>query len=93
MRQDERPEPDYRALEEGAKVLSADGEHAGDIEQVYADDEEQRVTHLLIFKGRVLKSRRLIPSMWVDSFGEEVVRLSAGDRFIEGLPQFTPRDQ
>jgi uncharacterized protein YrrD len=80
------------ALEEGAKVLSADGEHVGDIERVYADDEEQRVTHLVISQGLVSKSRRLIPSMWVDSVSEEIVRLSVGERFIEALPQYTPRD-
>ncbi|MGD8654100.1 MAG: PRC-barrel domain-containing protein [Desulfobacterales bacterium] len=80
------------ALEEGAKVLSADGEHVGDIERVYVDDDEQRVTHLLISQGLVSKSRRLIPSMWVDSVSEEIVRLSVGERFIEALPQYTPRD-
>lgn len=80
------------ALEEGAKVLSSDGEHVGDIERVFADDKEQRVTHLLISQGMVSKSRRLIPSMWVDSVSEEIVRLSVGEGFIEALPQYTPRD-
>ncbi|MGD2100196.1 MAG: PRC-barrel domain-containing protein [Desulfobacterales bacterium] len=76
------------ALEEGAKVLSADGEHVGDIERVFADEEEQRVTHLLIAEGLVSKSRRLIPSMWVDSVSEDVVRLSVGERFLESLPPY-----
>jgi uncharacterized protein YrrD len=80
------------ALEEGAKVLSADGEHVGDIEKVFADDEEQRVTHLVISQGLVSKSRRLIPSMWVESVSEEIVRLSVGERFIEALPQYTPSE-
>lgn len=73
-------------LEEGAKVVSSEGEHVGDIERVYADEEEQRVTHLLISKGLISKSRKLIPSMWVDSVREDEVRLSVGERFIEKLP-------
>jgi len=74
------------ALEEGAKVVSKEGEHVGNIEQVYADEEEQRVTHLLISKGLISKSRKLIPSMWVDSVREDEVRLSIGERFVEKLP-------
>jgi uncharacterized protein YrrD len=73
-------------LEEGAKVVSREGEHVGDIERVYADEEEQRVTHLLISKGLISKSHKLIPSMWVESVSEDVVRLSIDERFIENLP-------
>ena len=76
------------ALEEGAKVISTEGEKVGEIERVYVDEEEQRVTHLLISQGLVSKSRKLIPSMWVQSVSEDVVRLSVGEQFIETLPQY-----
>ncbi len=29
-------------LEEGAKVMSTEGDHLGDVERVYAEEEEQR---------------------------------------------------
>ena len=74
------------ALEEGAKVLSSEGEHVGNIERVYADEEEQRVTHLLISKGLISKSRKLIPSMWIRGVSEDEVRLSVGERFVDKLP-------
>jgi uncharacterized protein YrrD len=74
------------ALEEGTKVVSSEGEHVGNIERVYVDEEEHRVTHLSISKGLISKSRKLIPSMWVKSAGEDEVRLSVGERFIEKLP-------
>jgi uncharacterized protein YrrD len=77
---------DTVALEEGAKVVSRDGEHVGDIERVYADEEEQRVTHLLISRGLISKSRKLIPSMWVESISDDVVRLSVDEHFVENLP-------
>jgi uncharacterized protein YrrD len=73
-------------LEEGAKVVSNDGEHVGDVERVYVDNEEQRVTHFLISKGLISKSRKLIPTMWVESVSDDVVQLSVGDRFVEKLP-------
>jgi len=40
----------------------------------------------LISKGLISKSRKLIPSMWVDSVREDEVRLSIGERFVEKLP-------
>lgn len=80
------------ALEEGAKVVDKNGDHVGDVERVYADEAEQRVTHLLISKGLVSKSRKLIPSMWVDSVREEEVRLSISERLVEILPEYPDRE-
>jgi len=79
-------------LEEGAKVVSTEGDHVGDVERVYAEEEEQRVTHLLISKGLVSKTRKLIPSMWVESVSEDSVRLSISKNFVEGLPEYSPQD-
>lgn len=74
-------------LEEGSKVFSVEGEHVGNVERVYADESEQRVTHLLVSKGLISKSYKLIPSMWVASVSEDAVRLSVGEGFIESLPE------
>jgi uncharacterized protein YrrD len=79
-------------LEEGAKVVSKEGDHVGDVERVYAEDEEQRVTHLMISKGLVSKTRKLIPSMWVESVSEDNVRLSISKHFVEELPEYSPQD-
>jgi uncharacterized protein YrrD len=80
-------------LEEGAKVLSKDGSHVGDVERVFTDEDEQRVTHLLIAKGLLSKSRKLIPSMWVDTVTEKRVRLSVDEILIDHLPQFPEQAQ
>ena len=80
------------ALEEGAKVLSSDGEHVGDVERIYVGEEEQRVTHLLISHGLISKVRRLIPTMWVEHVLTDSVRLSVSRDFVEGLPEYTPED-
>ena len=79
-------------LEEGTKVLSKEGEHVGDVERLYADEAEQRVTHLLISKGLISKSHKLIPSMWVASVSEDAVRLSVDEPFVESLPEYASSD-
>lgn len=75
-------------LEEGTKVVSSEGEQVGRVEKVYADEAEQRVTHLLISQGLISKSHKLMPSMWVDNVSEDAVRLSVGEGFIESLPEY-----
>ena len=79
-------------LEEGAKVFSSDGEHVGDVEQVYVGEDQQRVTHLLISRGLISKVRRLIPTMWVEHVLTDRVRLSVSRDFVEGLPEYSPQD-
>lgn len=93
VRKTEKNIPDGTvALEEGAKVVSAEGEHVGDIERVYTDEEEQRVTHLVITKGLISTTRKLIPSMWVDSVREDEVQLSVRERLVENLPAYGSQD-
>jgi uncharacterized protein YrrD len=77
-------------MEEGAKVVSSDGEHVGDVERIYADEEEQRATHVVISQGLISKTRKLIPTMWVKHVLEDEVRLSINKNFFEDLPVYEP---
>jgi hypothetical protein len=79
-------------LEEGAKVVSSDDEHVGDIERIYADEEEQRATHVMIAQGLISKTRKLIPTMWVKQVLEDEVRLSISKNFVEDLPEYTEQE-
>ncbi len=72
-------------LKEGAKVITAEGKHAGDLERVVADPQVDQVTHLLISKGMLAKEMKLIPIQWVTLFGEEEVQLGVNESTIEGL--------
>jgi uncharacterized protein YrrD len=83
---------DTVALEEGAKVISREGDHVGDVERVYAEEEEQRVTHVLVSQGLVSKTRKLIPTMWVKRVFEDEVHLSISKNFVENLPEYAPQD-
>ncbi|MGE5376650.1 MAG: PRC-barrel domain-containing protein [Bacteroidota bacterium] len=76
------------ALEEGAKVVSADNKHVGNIEQLIVDAQDKRVTHFVISEGLLFKERKLIPVLWIASIGEYQVRLSVNARTLEQVPAY-----
>ena len=71
------------AVKEGAKVITADGKHVGNLERVLADASVDQVTNLEISKGLFTKERRLIPMKWVMSMGEDEVRLRVNEESID----------
>lgn len=80
------------ALKEGARVISSDGEHIGDIERILADSLENRATHLLISKGMFLKNVKLIPSGWVTNVFEDEIHLAVASDLVESLAEYHPQD-
>ena len=76
------------ALKEGAEVISADGEHVGDIERVFTDGNTNRATHLVISKGLLFKSKKLVPTSWVATTEEDKVELNLGTYALDNLPSF-----
>lgn len=74
-------------LKEGARVLGLDGEHVGNVERVFTD-REARATHLLLSKGLLLKSRKVVPMDWVLDVGEAEVRLAVGGELVRGLREY-----
>ena len=63
------------AMKEGAKVISADGKHVGNVERVLTDPSVDQVTHLIISQGLFMKASKLIPIKWVLRLGEDAVHL------------------
>ena len=63
------------AMKEGAKVISADGKHVGNVERVLADPSVAQVTHLVISQGLFTKASKLIPINHVMTVGEDTVHL------------------
>jgi len=72
----------------GAKVVNAEGEHVGDVEEVLTDPAADRATHFLVSKGLLLKERKLIPTQWVSDFSEDEIRLAVGSGMLEDLPEY-----
>jgi uncharacterized protein YrrD len=81
------------ALEEGAKVISRDGEHIGNVEQVITESQDNRVTHFVISEGFLLKERKLVPAVWVTKVAEDEIHLSVGAGLFERLPEYQATDQ
>ena len=73
------------ALAEGAKVFSADGEHVGDVDRILTDTETDRVTHLVISQGLILKERKLLPIAWVSLIKPDELYLAVGTTMVESL--------
>jgi len=71
------------ALKEGAKVITADGKHVGNVERVLADSSVDQITDLVISTGMFNKEMRLIPIKWVMTLGEDTVRLRVKKVSIE----------
>ena len=79
------------ALAQGAKVISEDGEQVGNIETLITDPKDDRVTHVVISSGLLLKERRIIPAYWLDSVSDDEVHLTVESRLLERLPEYHPQ--
>ncbi len=76
------------ALEPGAEVYSADGEHLGEVERVFTSEDGSHVTHFLVEEGLFFKDRKLVPAAWVAAVKEEEVRLAVNADLVEATPAF-----
>jgi uncharacterized protein YrrD len=79
------------ALAQGAKVVAEDGEHVGNIETLITDPKDDRVIHMVISSGLLLKERKVIPATWIDTVSDEEVRLSVDSHLLERLPEYHPQ--
>jgi uncharacterized protein YrrD len=80
--------PDSIALEAGAKVISADGKHAGDLDAVLSDPSINRVTHFILKEGFLSKEKKLIPVDWISRVDENEIHLTVGSQTIEHLRKY-----
>lgn len=78
------------ALKEGAKVIAADGDQVGNIEQLVADSKTDRITHLVISQGLFLKEKKLVPSNWIETVDEGEVHLAVGSHIVDDLRSYEP---
>ena len=74
------------ALKEGARVVSADDKHVGNIEEIFTESEAGTVTHFIITQGLLLTTRRTLPIEWVKMLTDDEVYLSVDAQKVEELP-------
>jgi uncharacterized protein YrrD len=76
------------ALEEGAKVITRDGENVGDVSRIITESEANQVTHLVITKGLLNREKKLIPANWISRVKEDTIQLKVDSKFVERLRDY-----
>lgn len=76
------------ALKEGARVISSDGNHVGNVEEVIVDSRNSRATHFVVGEGLLFHERKLIPILWIAEIQEDEIRLSVSSSLMERLPEY-----
>jgi uncharacterized protein YrrD len=75
-------------LNEGATVVSMDGENVGSVEAILTDPEENRATHLVIGRGVLLTEEKCIPTSWISTVMQDEVRLTVGSETLKDLEDY-----
>jgi len=73
------------ALKEGARVVSRDDEHVGNVERVFTEPNSGKVSHFILSHGLLHKTRKSVPINWVNILAEDEVHLIVGTRQVEEL--------
>jgi sporulation protein YlmC with PRC-barrel domain len=76
------------AVKDGATVIARDGKPVGSVCEVLTTGEDERVTHVLISHGRLVKEKKLIPFSWIEMLGENEVYLAVGSGLLDKLPDY-----
>ncbi|MBZ0304266.1 MAG: PRC-barrel domain-containing protein [Anaerolineae bacterium] len=87
-RTDQNIPDDTVAIAHGARVITSDDAHVGDVDEVIVDSQSHSATHLVISQGLLLKSRKLIPILWVSTVSEDEVWLGVDRSFVDTLPDY-----
>lgn len=76
------------AVKEGAQVISRDGKRTGKVDEVLTATESDRITHVLITQGLLVKAQKLIPIGWIDVLSEDEVHLVVRSSTVDKLPDY-----
>ncbi len=79
--------PNTVAVKEGAKVMSEDGKHVGNVERVILDNSSKCVTHIVVSHG-IMQQRKLIPESWIKQMDNDGVTLAVGQHVLDELQPY-----
>jgi uncharacterized protein YrrD len=79
---------DTVALKEGARVISDDDQHVGNVERVFTHTGSDRATHFLVSAGFIFKDHKLVPTNWIHDIQEDEVHLNVNAGTLKNLPEF-----
>jgi len=94
IRQTERNVPKGSVvLEENAEVISADDKYVGDVQEVFTNAEDDRITHLLVSRGLLFKEERCVPAAWIDKVREGTIHLAVESSVLKKLQPYLADNQ
>lgn len=76
----------------GMTVYTADNEKVGSVKQVVLDPRDQTVSHLIIERGFLFTTERVLPVGLIATGDEERLILKADEHDFENLPEFQERE-
>ena len=85
--QENIPPGDY-SLKEGARVLSQDEKHVGNVDKVIINPADNKMTHLVVSRGLLLKERKAVPVDWIDYADTDTVYLTVNSELLSHLPDY-----
>ena len=79
---------DTIALKEGARVISADDQHVGNVVRVFTEPKDDQVTYFLISDGFIFKEKKLVPVGWIGEIQEGEIHLSVGTSVLDKVQEY-----
>ncbi len=79
---------DVTPIKNGAKVITLDDQHVGNVGEVIIDPQTDEATHLVVSEGLLLVEEKLVPISWVGDYDEEEIHLAVDRKVIENLPEY-----
>jgi uncharacterized protein YrrD len=77
-------------LKEGAKVVTSDNKHVGNVERLMVEADSSKVTHFMISEGLLFKDRRLVPASWIKSVTDDEVQLNVSSDVLNRVLSYQP---
>ncbi|MGE5374406.1 MAG: PRC-barrel domain-containing protein [Bacteroidota bacterium] len=75
-------------LQEGAKVISADDKHIGNVDRLLVGPNSSHVTHFVIAEGLFFKDKKLVPANWIKTVSNDEVRLNVSADILNRVPSY-----
>ncbi|NJL95112.1 MAG: PRC-barrel domain containing protein [Anaerolineae bacterium] len=79
--------PERVAINEKTRVITAEGDPAGTVERTFTN-AEGHITHVLVSKGFIFPTYRLIPSAWIDWISAAEIRLLVPTELVQRLEAY-----
>lgn len=76
------------AVEEGAEVRGYAGDRVGELTSFLTDPDDDRLSHIVVEQGTLVKHKKLVPAEWIEAMDEDRVRLAVTAATVDTLRDY-----